>query len=65
MSKISNLVSRGNQDGAVYRAVGDDSLPREISPAERERAEQRRQDLMIKDIMKTVDTTTPLRSPWS
>ena len=53
---IKSLYSRGNQRGGVYRGLGGGSQPqqKQISPAEREREEQRKLDLMMKEIKETV-----------
>ena len=67
-SIMSPLCSRGNQGGGgggVYRGLGGGSKPgqQKISPAERERAEQRRLDLMMKEIKETVDLAPGLATP--
>ena len=48
--------SRDNQDGAYYRGLGggSQSEQQKLSPAEREKAEQRKLDLMMKEIKETV-----------
>ena len=48
--------SRGNQDGAYYRGLGggSQSEQQKLSPAEREKAEQRSQDLIMKEIKEMV-----------
>ena len=60
-----SYLSRGNWGGAVYRALGGGNEPKEMTPAERQKVEQRRQDVMMKMIKETVGTIIALMPPKS